>query len=159
VETRELLVALREEADEIAGLCPGSRLEDIFNGQMLCHFDNAANPSPYSFSRIPVIIRKLATTRHAADASVTSEESLVRPALDAIQMDSFIDRQICDVSIGDFSSTDVGILKSSLLVCANFSREILSRRLSAVPHILQYCSIGIKISFSRSTPVYSQAKI
>jgi hypothetical protein len=101
-----LLVALRKEADEVAGLYPGSRLEDIFNGRMLCYFDNAAVPS-YSIFGTPVIIQRLATTRRAADDTVMSGEPLVRPALDPFQMDSFVERQISRVSVDGLPPTDV----------------------------------------------------
>ncbi|KAH0545459.1 hypothetical protein FGG08_000460 [Glutinoglossum americanum] len=116
VETQGLLVALREEADAITGLYP-RRLEDIFNGRMRCHFDNAASPGPYSPSSTPVIIKRLATTR-AANATVTSEDPFVRPALDASQMDGFVDSQIYDIPVNSSSLADRGVIKVALRLAA-----------------------------------------
>jgi hypothetical protein len=55
--------------------------------------------SPYTLSGVPVVIKHLATTRMAKASSDHLQLELPFPALDAIQMDSFIDieNRMCDL--------------------------------------------------------------
>ncbi|KAI9774336.1 MAG: hypothetical protein M1840_004230 [Geoglossum simile] len=96
LETQKLCVALRDETDRITGLYPGNCLEDGFK-KIICSVDNIAIPNLLSLSRNVIAIKELATTRRAAQATQCSGDLLVCPALDGVQIDRFVDTQICTI--------------------------------------------------------------
>src|SRR6266487_570364 len=90
--TQILLTDLRDEAGELTGLQPGVSLEDLFDGSMFCLMDHTIwQTSAYSTSSVPVVIKHLTTTRKAKASADYSKLTCPLPALDADQMDSFID--------------------------------------------------------------------
>ncbi|KAF5251232.1 hypothetical protein FANTH_3667 [Fusarium anthophilum] len=90
METQKLLVALRGEVDQISSLSPGHSLESLFDGNMLWHIDDKATFSAYSKSVSTIAVKRLATTRAETEAQ---PNGIVAPAMDAVQLDTFIDQR------------------------------------------------------------------
>lgn len=84
-----LLSDLRDEAGQLTGLEQGLSLEDVFDGTMFCHMTYLTGPNSNRKFGVPVVISHLATTRKAKAAA--GDCSIPPPALDARQMDTFID--------------------------------------------------------------------
>jgi len=73
-------------------------LERSFNAPIVCHIDNRPSIHGFSASTTPIALSELATTRRAASEAYLSRQSLVYPALDKVQLDRFVDTQICEIS-------------------------------------------------------------
>jgi len=73
-------------------------LEKSFNAPIICHIESGHSVHGYSRSNIPIAVSELATTRRAASEAYLSRQDLVHPALDKVQLDRFVDTQICEIS-------------------------------------------------------------
>ena len=112
VESQLLLVHLREEVDRVSGLARENSLQRLFGGNLLCHVDDKAAFDPYSTTSSTIAIRRLATTVAAANEA----PGIVAPALDGVQLDTFIDRRRPRRKVDDIADIDVSSPQPSLLV-------------------------------------------
>lgn len=124
-------------------------LERSFNAPIICHIYNGHSVHGFSASSTPIRLGKLATTRRAASLSYLSRQNLVYPALDKVQLDRFIDTQICEII-----HSPVATPKSIYLILAlryqlgnALHMQELSPRLYDARRILQYYSIGTNTIF------------
>jgi hypothetical protein len=86
--------------EQLPGLVPGVSLEGVFDVSMLCQMSYLTHPGSTLRSYVPIVIRHLATTRRAQAAAADSSISITS-ALDARQLDSFIDisSRLSDLSL------------------------------------------------------------
>ena len=115
VSTQRLLACLRDEVGHLSNLHPGTSLEDIFDGSMICHMDHSI-PSDtnagISISGVPIVIKYLATTQKAYSRAKASSLEYPPPSLDEFQMDIFVDIQSPLPELKGLNSTEVGHLKT-----------------------------------------------
>ncbi len=109
VEAQLLLVALREEVDQVSRLRPGESLESLFNGNLVCHIDDKDYFSLYSMTSSAIGISRLATVASATEASGAS---IVGPALDGVQLDTFVRQRRPSCEISGLAEFDVSPLFS-----------------------------------------------
>ncbi len=81
----------------MSGLRPGESLESLFDGNLVCHIDDKEYFSQYSRTSSAIGIHRLATVASATEASGSS---IVNPALDGVQLDTFVRqrRPSCEIS-------------------------------------------------------------
>lgn len=80
---------MRAEIDSISSASEKETLEALFNGNLICNIADG-NVNPYSAARsaVPIAISELSTT---STARRKTKALHVTPALNAQQLDSFID--------------------------------------------------------------------
>ncbi|KAF5672803.1 hypothetical protein FHETE_3637 [Fusarium heterosporum] len=104
IETQKLLVALRGEVELVTAHSePAGFLESSFNGNVLWHIDDKANISQYSVTSSTIAINRLATTAARAAAQ---PDDIVAPAMDAVQLDTFIDQRRPAQATKDLADVD-----------------------------------------------------
>jgi hypothetical protein len=104
VEAQLLLVALREEVDQMSGLKPGESLESLFDGNLVCHIDDREYFSQYSTTSSAVGIKRLATVSSAAREQGAT---IVDPALNGAQLDTFLHQRRPSWEVPGLTESDV----------------------------------------------------
>lgn len=101
-----LLVKIRAEIDNLSSAYPNESLEAKFKGNLICHVsDGGTNPHATSISSVPVAVKKLSTTTAARRQTMGQ---VVAPALNAKQLDSFIDAKAPPGIFSKLETSNVG---------------------------------------------------
>ncbi|ETS78139.1 hypothetical protein PFICI_10201 [Pestalotiopsis fici W106-1] len=101
-----LLVKIREEIDSLYSPSQNETLEASFKGDLICHIsDGGVNPHSITDPAVPIPILELSTT--SAARRKTRGQS-VAPALNARQLDRFIDTKAPPGIFSKLETSDVG---------------------------------------------------
>lgn len=113
--TQKCLSNIREDIEKILGprgLELQSSSQDISLDPIICHFDDAPVPNPFSDQSQPVVITQLSTTKAAK-----LYNGCVLPALNSTQMSFFIDRQIQESLSPDLRPVNLGKVSVEIAHC------------------------------------------
>ena len=151
-----LLSDLRDEAGQLTSLQPGVTLEDLFDGTMFCHMGCSVwTQSGASKSSVPVVTRHLATTKKAKQSADLAKLTCPLPALNAEQMDSFIDigNRMCDLEC--LQPLEVGSIR---LVPIDPPALVLTNRQKNVIISALRCSdyLGILFNWDQNSICYQE---